>query len=48
MISYFCFCFYRLSLKTASIILDLPNLTYDDISSNPLMLLKSENIEIYK
>jgi hypothetical protein len=38
----------RLSLNTTEIILDMPNLKYDDIYSNPLVLLKADNIEIYK
>jgi hypothetical protein len=39
---------HRLSLKTSELVLDLPSLKYDDIYSNPLILLKSTNLEIYK
>lgn len=37
-----------MSLKTAEIILDLNNLKYDDIYLNPLILLRSDKLEIYK
>ena len=38
----------RLSLKTASLIFNLPKLKYEDMYSNPLILLKSEELDIYK
>ncbi len=38
----------KLSLKTMSAIFNLPKLKYEDIYSNPLVLLKCEDLKIYK
>ena len=40
--------YQRLSLKTVSIIFNLPQLKFEDIYSNPLILLKCDELEIYK
>ena len=42
------FHFDRQSLKTVAVFLNSPKLKYDDLYSNPFIILKSDDLDIYK